>query len=462
MKNIFNTSLRLCLCFILLLNNASAQDKPAKIDSLILRANRHGLFNGNVVVADNGKIIYKATIGFADASGKTFLTPQYRFHIGSIAKEFNAVAIMMLQEQGKLNLNDKINKYLPGLPPWANQISIQNLLQYTSGLPDVKWQTVKNDADNMADIKRITKLDFEPGTNYAYNNNNVFLQRRIVESITGMSFKQFVEQKILKPCGMNTAIVDPTDNDTLIARSYNNNRKQDALVYPISGWTCVTLGDFYKWTRVIANFSLISPAATRAILIPVGPNKQAGLGGGTMEGDKLITHIHDGTSLNYQALQVTNTAQGRTVILMTNNKNVSLYDFNSAIQNILDGKPYHEPKKAILDAYQKQLDTLSGKKIIAFYQKLKITNAYDFGFDDEATLNTIGYYLIGKQRIGDAIVVFEYNTALFPQSGNVFDSLAEAYYKQGNKPKALLNYKRLLQLDPTNQTAKDVIAELGK
>ena len=451
----------LTLLAVFIISVAFAQDsKLIKIDSFLKRANRIGLFNGNVLVADGNRVIYKTAIGFTDASKKVMLTDQYRFHIGSIAKEFNAVGIMMLQEQGKLNLDDKISKYLPELPAWANKISIKNLLQYTSGLPDVKWRSVKSDADNLADLKKLEKLDFEPGTSYAYNNNNVFLQRRIIEKISGMLFNEFVKQKMLIPCDMTTAIVDPTDNDQLIAKAYSDDGIEDALSYPISGWTCVTLVDFYKWARCIAQFRLISPASTRQILIPVGTGKQSGLGGGNMEGDRLVSHVHDGTSLHYQALQITNAAAGRVIILMTNNKQDNLYDLSKAINAILDGKSYPQPARSVLKTYQKQLDTMDGVKILAFYEKLKTGNPQEYGFDNESTLNEIGYFLLGKNKVPDAILVFEYNTKLFPGSGNVYDSLGEAYYKLGNKRKALINYKRSFQIDPSNTTAKNIITEL--
>ncbi len=451
------------LLFVYGANVALAQsNKIVAIDSLIHSANKLGLFNGNVLVADDNKVIYTTAIGFADASGQTALTVNYRFHIGSIAKEFNAVGIMMLQEQGKLSIDDKVSKYLPDLPVWSNKISIKNLLQYTSGLPDVKWATVKTDADNMADLMKLDKLNFEPGTTYNYNNNNVFLQRRIIEKVSGLTFNQFVAQKILKPCGMNTALVDPTDADTLIAKAYNDKHQQDGLTVPISGWTSVTLFDFYKWANAIVNFKFINPTSTRQIIYPVGPNKQAGLGGGSMDGDKLVSHIHDGTSLNYQALLVCNVSQGRTVILLTNNKQGNLYNINTAIQAILDGKPYTQPKKSMAKDYQAAFDTLSGEKIIAFYKELKVKHEQEYGFDDESTLNEIGYSLLGSNRTNDAIIVFEYNTQLFPASGNVYDSLGEAYYKQGDKQKALINYKRSFQLDPTNTNAKNFIAELEK
>lgn len=438
------------------------QTKAANIDTLVQRANRLGLFNGNVLVADHGKIIYRAAIGYADAGKTIKLTDQYRFHIGSIAKEFNAVGIMMLQEQGKLSLDDKVSKYLSQLPAWADKIRIINLLQYTSGLPDVKWKTVKSDADNMTDLMKVDSLDFEPGKKYAYNNNNVFLQRRIIEKITGISFKRFVDDYELKPAGMNTAIVDPVDQDALVAKSYDNNGKADGLVYPISGWTAVTLDDFYAWANAIDKFKLISPVATREIINGISPGRQSGLGGGSMDDDKMISHIHDGTSLNYQALLVSKAPSGVTIILMTNNKQGNLYSIEKSIESILENKPYAQVKRSFLDEFNTKLDSMSGDQIISFYNDLKSKRGTEYSFDDENTLNETGYYLMNKKRLADAVAVFEYNTKLFPKSGNVFDSLGEAYYNQGNKLLALLNYKKSLQLDPANDNAKKIITELDK
>ncbi len=317
------------------------KDKVALINHYLSEANKAGLFNGNILIADHGKVIVKKAIGYADASKKVLLTDQYRFHIGSIAKEFDAVGIMMLQEQGKLSINDKVAKFFPNLPAWAQKISIRNLLQYTSGLPEIKWQTVHSDEDNWKDLLSLQKLDFEPGSSYAYNNNNTFLRRRIIEKVAGMSFNQFVLQKILKQADINNGLVDPTDQDVFVAKSFDNNFKQDGLEVPISGWTCLTLDDFYKWSRCIINFCIISPASTREIITPVGPDKQCGLGGGSMEGDKVIIHVHDGSALHYQALELTKITKGRTIIILSNQRQGNVYDIATAIEAILDNQPYH-------------------------------------------------------------------------------------------------------------------------
>lgn len=310
-------------------------NKPEiELDVLFQKALQSKTFNGNVLVARKGKIIYEKALGQADASNTIPLNKDYRFHIGSIAKEFNAVGIMMLKEQGKLKLNDSISKFLPELPSWANKIKIIHLLQYTSGLPQIKWNEVNQDSDNMAFLQKTLNLDFEPGTQYDYNNNNVFLQRRIIEKITNMSFNSFVMKKILKPIGIKNAVVDPDDKEPLFAKSFNKEGKPDLLKYNISGWTALNLTDFYKWSEAINSFKIINKQSTHDLFEPFSKDNQTGLGSGTIENGKVTSHIHDGAAFNYQALLISN--PNWTIILMTNNKQNNLEEISNSIESILN------------------------------------------------------------------------------------------------------------------------------
>ena len=137
---------------------------------------------------------------------------------------------MLLQDRGKLKLTDKLSQYLPELPAWSKSISIRDLLGYTSGIPDVQWKNVKSDQDNMTNLMKTEKLDFEPGTQYAYNNNNVFLQRRIIERITGLSFDDFVK-KLLSPNKITHAVIDPKDTEPLVAHAFDDKGQQDPIIF---------------------------------------------------------------------------------------------------------------------------------------------------------------------------------------------------------------------------------------
>ncbi|MDV7696246.1 beta-lactamase family protein [Chryseobacterium soli] len=336
-----NKILLFAALFITYIHSYSQNTQKRKnLDHLFQQAQQSKAFNGNVLVAQHGKILYEKALGRADASGTISLNNTYRFHIGSIAKEFNAVGIMMLKEQGKLKLDDPVSKFLPELPTWAKTIKIIHLLQYTSGLPQIKWNEVKQDSDNMQALQKTESLDFEPGTKYDYNNNNVFLQRRIIEKITNMSFNSFVAQKILEPLGIKNALIDPDEKEKLFAKSYNNKGKQDQIVYNISGWTALNIRDFYTWSEAINSFKIINAESTLELFKPFSQGNQTGLGEGAIQQGKVIRHIHDGAAFNYQALLVS--TPDYTIILVTNNKQNNVEEISSSIQSILAGKPFKE------------------------------------------------------------------------------------------------------------------------
>lgn len=342
-RNLKNSILLFTILLITFSNCYSqTSHKEANLDSLFLKAQHSKAFNGNVLISQNGKIIYEKAFGKADSSGITPLDKKYRFHIGSIAKEFNAVGIMMLKEQGKLKLDDPLSKFLPELPSWANKIKIIHLLQYTSGLPQIKWNEVNQDSDNMTELKKTAALDFEPGTKYDYNNNNVFLQRRIIEKITRMPFSVFVVKKLLRPIGIKDGLVDPDEKEKRFAKSFNNKGKQDVIKYNISGWTALNLEDFYKWSEAVNSFKLITKESTAELFIPFSEGNQTGLGEGTVQNSKVLSHIHDGAAFNYQALLISN--PDFTIILMSNNKQNNLKAISDSIKSILEDKPYSEIK----------------------------------------------------------------------------------------------------------------------
>ncbi|WP_233901191.1 serine hydrolase domain-containing protein [Tenacibaculum piscium] len=309
-------------------------------------SNKIGIFNGNVLVSKNNKIIYNTSFGFTDASKTNRLTTDYRFNIGSITKEFSAVTLMQLKEQGKLKLNDKVSKFIPELPKWANEVSIKDLLQYTSGIPDVNWKSIKNDKDLFDGLMHIDKLQFKPGKDYDYNNNNIFLRHFIIERLTGMNYKMYVEKFIFQPCKMNSSVMTLFENEENIAKGFDNKLVADKTDLPITGGTYLTTTDLLKWENCLCSKKIINKKS----LYEIGqqfnlPETQSALGQTKFKNKKLIEHLHDGRMGNYEALLTSNKDEKFTIILLDNNYNGKVFEISDAIISILKNQKYELPEK---------------------------------------------------------------------------------------------------------------------
>lgn len=322
--------------FLLLSNVVMSQTKKTtQIDSLMKAAHQSGVFNGNILVSKNNTILYNAAFGFADASKTEKLTTDYRFNIGSITKELSGVALLQLQEQGKLKIGDHISQYIPELPKWANEVTIKDLLQYTSGLPNVNWKKIKSNQDVFDDLKLIDKLDFAPGTQYDYNMNNVFLRQFIVEKITGMTYKNYVSKNIFKPCKMNSSEITPIVDKKFIAKGFNNKSVEDQPDFLVGG-TFLTTTDLLKFVTCLHSKKIINENS----LFELGqhfnlPDTQSSLGEARFKNKKLVEHSHDGRAGNYEALLVSDLNDNFTIILLGNNYQGKLFDISDAITVIL-------------------------------------------------------------------------------------------------------------------------------
>ncbi|MBO9690826.1 serine hydrolase [Chryseobacterium sp.] len=338
MTHIFKLTF-IATAFLFMSCNFSAQTKDyysARIDSLMNRFHNNGMFNGNVLVSKNNKIIYNCSFGFADANKTTKLTSDYKFNIGSITKEFSAVALMQLIEKGELTLNDKISKIFPELPEWSNKVSIKDLLQYTSGLPDVNWKKIKSNEDIFEDLKAIDTLNFDPGTQYDYNNNNFFLRLSIIEKIGGMSYKDYVQQNIFKPLKMNSAEITPIQENHNIAKGFNNKLIEDKSDFLVGG-TFLTTTDLLKFLDNLHSNKIISKNS----LFELGQhfNKedtQSALGEAKFKNKILLEHSHDGRGGSYEALMITNMKNSFSIILLSNNYQGKIFEISQAIISILN------------------------------------------------------------------------------------------------------------------------------
>ena len=323
--------------FFVYTNNAAAQStEHSRIDAAMQDVVRDETFNGSVLVAKNNVILYNSSFGFTDATKSTRLTPDYRFNIGSITKEFSSTALLQLRERGKLRLDDPVARYLPELPSWAESVKIGYLLNYTSGIPNVDWKRVRSDQDIYEGLRRITTLDFTPGTNYDYNNNNIFVRQLIVERLTGQTYKSYAENNIFRRCKIRRAYVTPIQAQADIASGFNAALIADKPDLPITGGAYFSTADMLKWSnclnsrRVVGQASIASLGAKYDIA-----DAQSSLGQAEYRNGKLIRHAHDGRAGSYEALLVSDLDTKITIILLGNSYRGKLFQIAGAIETAL-------------------------------------------------------------------------------------------------------------------------------
>ncbi|MDT5123943.1 MAG: D-alanyl-D-alanine carboxypeptidase [Acidobacteriota bacterium] len=289
------------LSVITLTANAQTQlpsEMQEKIDKLATDAlARTGVPSASVAIVKDGQIVYLKAYGDARLEPRVPATPEMRYSIGSISKQFTATAILLLQEQGKLSLDDKVSKFVPNLTR-ANEVTIRQLLSHTSGYQDywpqdyvmpMMLQPVT--AQKILDIWARKPLDFEPGTKWQYSNTNYVIAGVIIEKASGMPLLQFLREKVFTPLGMKS--IFNTDQEKL-----GDTDPAGYLRYALGpprpapkegkGWMfaagelAMTAQDLARWDISIMDQKLMKPSSYREfeneVLLKNGVGTHYGLG----------------------------------------------------------------------------------------------------------------------------------------------------------------------------------------
>lgn len=269
-----------CLLLIIIalynpLSKAYSQTLEKQIDSLI-RTTFNNIDDGPggvFMVARNGKAIYQKAFGKANLELNVNLTPGNVFQLGSITKQFTAIAILILEEQGKLNLNDPISKYIPDYPS-GEKITIHHLLTHTSGVKDfTKMKALNSIAQkemspkDLVDFFKNEPADFAPGEKFDYNNSGYALLGYIIELVSGGTYEAFITSHIFNKVGMTESRY-ASDRQIINKRAYGYQKKESGYVNKTvinfsvpfsSGSLMSTAADMLKWQNALNQNLLLKP-----------------------------------------------------------------------------------------------------------------------------------------------------------------------------------------------------------
>lgn len=459
---------------------ASAQDKAAKIDAIVQQYVANRQFNGTVLVAEHGKVIVKKGYGMANMEWNIPNTPDTKFRLGSITKQFTSMLIMQLVENGKLKLDGKVTDYLPNYPKaTGDKVTIHHLLTHTSGIPSYTgfpkfFENMSRDPYTPdAFVKQFSELplEFEPGTKYAYDNSGYFLLGVVIEKVTGKPYAQVLQEQILTPLGLQDTgydLASPIIPKRAAGYEQQGERYVNAPYLDMSipyaaGSMYSTVEDLYRWDQALYTDKLLSAKGKETMYTPFLNHYAYAWNVGKLKvgqlSDSLLLIEHTGGINGFNTIISRVPKDKQLVVLLNNTGGAPLGSIRRNILNILYDQPVEAPKKSIARELRKVASTASLEQLRTRLTTLKANKDYTLS---ENEMNGLGYELLGDGHTQEALNVFTLNAELFPASSNVYDSRGEAYMKLGDKPAAIQDYKKSLALDARNTNAIDKLKVLGE
>ena len=423
-----------------------------------------------LAVIQQGKVVLKRNFGLASLQYQVPVTDASLFSINSATKAFTGVAVMQLVQEGKIDLAAPIGQYLTGLPDAWQAVSVTQLLNHTSGLPDVldprSGKLVgpqPDDADAAWKAVQALPVEAPPGLRYRYNQTNYVLLAQLIERQGGQPFVSFIRHRQFDVAGMpHSGFGDAKDVVVNKASSYVLDRDgkgyrnviEDFPVFMRAGAGINSnAGELANWLVALQSGRLLAPASVERLWQPTSLNdgKPApwALGWPTIgrAGHRAVAGIGGGRSAFYVYPN-----DGLAVIILS---------------NLAGGQP-EQLIDSVAGFYLPALRQQRGGAYAAHLLRNKAASAGFDGLDTklatirrqhglpdpaEDDLNAWGYRLLGRQQPKQAIAVFQLGVQLYPQGANGHDSLAEAYEADGAKDLATTHYRRSLELNPGNTHA---------
>ncbi len=334
-------------------------------------------FNGNVLVADKGEIIFQKSYGFSNFDNQRMLNDSSVFELASVSKQFTATGILLLADKGKLKLTDSLHQYFPELP--YSGVTLWHMLTHTSGLPDYesamneKWDKSKIafNSDMIAFLgKEKIPLVFEPGKKWEYSNTAYAILASVIEKVSGQTFAAFLSENIFQPLGMKHSRVYNSRRslkDTIAnyayGFAYNDSLKKYFLPDSVADLKFViyldgiqgdgvvnsTTGDLLKWDRAVKNHTLLKEETQNEMLkgqsiIDTARNQRYGYGVFLEKNDFGNIISHSGGWPGYTTFLARNADKDQTYVVLSNNSSPSP-GICIALQNILAGKEIVMPSE---------------------------------------------------------------------------------------------------------------------
>jgi CubicO group peptidase (beta-lactamase class C family) len=346
----------------------------AKLNNYVAAYAQLGQFSGAALVAKDGKILLSKGYGMADYELDVPNTPKTKFRLGSITKQFTALAIMQLQEQGKLNVNHSISKYLPDYPQ-GKKITIHHLLTHTAGIPNfTRFPEYKNiqilptTPIKTMDLFKNKPLEFVPGEKHAYSNSGYIILAAIIEQVSGQEYEKYMDEHIFHPLEMKDTGYDH-DKDILKNRASGYAHKNEQLVNAHyidmslpsgAGALYSTVEDVYRWDRALYKPTIVKESTLQKIFTPF--KDDYGYGWSIQSVDGIESVQHNGGIDGFRSIIKRYPKNNICIIILSNFEFAPVDEVAEGLAKIIFGKEPTFPQKHVeIDVDPKVFDDYIGK-----------------------------------------------------------------------------------------------------
>ncbi|GAB3892074.1 hypothetical protein GCM10028803_04530 [Larkinella knui] len=455
-----------------------AQSKTGQLDQFMQQYHNHQLFNGNVLIIEKGNTVFSKSYGLASLEWNQAHQADTKFRIGSLTKQFTALLIMQLKEQGKLDLHHKITHYLPWYPKEiGDQITIHHLLTHSSGLINYTNQAAAIDdinthaysPDEIARKYCVSPLEFEPGTQFRYCNTGYFLLGVIIETLTRKRYVDVLRENILQPAGMTHSGMDsPEAILTNRAEGYSytfDGFAHASYINPATatfsaGGMYSTVGDLSLWQKALSEDKLVTKENKAIMFTPNRGNYGYGFYINRLpsgQPGQVTTVIgHNGSISGFSSSMLRYLEDDILVILLDNTRaerRGNLENITLGLVHILLHKSGVPLVESMQVAITERVHKSSGADLIAYYKTMKAQKSvYDVS-RAESILIDLGNFLAQQGRINDGHTVLQFATEEFPSSSGCYSAYAALLVKEGQLRAAKAMYQRALELNPVNEQA---------
>jgi len=456
-----------------------AQNKASKLDGIMKSYHDFNMFDGAVLVAENGQIVYKNAFGLANREWDIPNTTATKFMIGSISKPLTALLMLIQVQKGLIDLDKKISDYIPG---YSNQngskITIRQLLNHTSGMPNydiIKDFFPKISRQNFTREDYIklymdSTLAFEPGQSFYYSSWGYFTLGYIMELVTGLSYSQLMKQDIFDPLGMNNSgsyfhtqiVKDRASGYDYTLEGYSSADFRDQSNTMGTGDLYSTVEDLFKLNLALANHTLVNKKLSDEMFTPGRQPAEYGYGWFNKhfrytQTDSVSTNFHLGMTDGFLSFLVRIPSTNSMVVILCNSSPTDFFGITGNLIKVLYNKPVNL-KQPVHKVMEKIIAADGAAKSVEAYQRMK-KDTMNY-YIDWISMDFLGNQLLSLKRLDEARIILENNATEFPNRDLVLCSLAKTYEALNRKSDAIIWYRKTLALNPGYEEAKNRLREL--